>query len=187
MTKKSIKRKTAYPSKAIAIIVFSVILLFSTFIIVSQIQRSQDVRSRSQTKTDCAVSSPSELEIDNEEQKLLGLINDYRNQNLMSSLKLSSSLSRAAVWMSSDINSTKFLSHTDSLGRDISTRLENCGISNYSETGENISAKSSALSAFNAWKQSPLYNANMLKSAYQTIGVSRTKNYWVLNFSTQND
>ncbi|MDZ7729152.1 MAG: hypothetical protein U5Q44_13680 [Dehalococcoidia bacterium] len=47
--------------------------------------------------TNCSVSSYS---LDSEEQAFLGLINDYRADNGLGSLSVSTNLNRAAHWMS---------------------------------------------------------------------------------------
>ncbi|MCA9844730.1 MAG: CAP domain-containing protein [Dehalococcoidia bacterium] len=142
--------------------------------------------------TNCNVSDYS---LDSEEQAFLGLINQYRADNGLGALSLSTNLNRAAHWMGNDLGSNGYFSHTDSLGRSPYTRAIDCG---YPQgAGENLAAGtawSSAQSAFNAWQNSPGHNANMLGSYYQQIGIARVNVsgsqytwYWVTNFGATND
>lgn len=142
--------------------------------------------------TNCTVADNS---IDAEEQAFLGLINDYRTQNGLGALTMSTNLNRSATWMAADMGAKNYFSHTDSLGRSPSTRAQNCDYP--SGAGENIAAGgawSAATSVFNAWKNSSGHNANMLNGSYRQIGISRvyTANssygwYWVTDFGLVND
>ena len=142
--------------------------------------------------TNCTVSSTA---IDSEEQAFLGLINNYRAQNGLGALSISTNLTRAAVWHSTDMGDKNYFSHTDSLGRSPSTRAMDCGYP--IGAGENIAAGGawqSAQSAFTAWKNSSGHNANMLYAPYKQIGIARVYNndstygwYWVTDFGTTND
>jgi uncharacterized protein YkwD len=142
--------------------------------------------------TNCDVSDPS---IDSQEQAFLGLINTYRAQNGLSALTISVNLNRASSWMAADMATKDYFSHTDSLGRDPSTRASNCGFPG--GAGENIAAGTvwdTAQEAFDAWKASPGHNANMLNSSYKQIGIARYFGasstygwYWVTDFSLVSD
>ena len=142
--------------------------------------------------TNCTVSSTA---IDSEEQAFLGLINNYRAQNGLGALSISTNLTRAATWHSTDMGQNNYFSHTDLLGRSPSTRATDCGYP--IGAGENIAAGGawqSAQSAFTAWKNSSGHNANMLYGPYKQIGIARVYNndstygwYWVTDFGTTND
>lgn len=133
--------------------------------------------------------------IDSEEQAFLGLINSYRASNGLGSLSISSSLSAAAAWLSNDLGTKAYFSHTDSLGRSPSARAADCGYT--AGAGENIAggtAWGSAQAVFDGWKASPGHNANMLTSYYRVIGIGRANVpgspygwYWTTDFGTVDD
>ncbi|KAA0240787.1 MAG: hypothetical protein DYG91_10035 [Chloroflexi bacterium CFX7] len=133
--------------------------------------------------------------LDGEEQTFLTLINNYRSQNGLGTLTVSTNLNRAATWMTNDLGTNGYFSHTDSLGRSPYQRALDCG---YPQgAGENLAAGtgwSSAQSAFDAWKNSPGHNANMLGTYYKQIGISRANVpgspygwYWATNFGATDD
>ena len=142
--------------------------------------------------TNCTVSDGA---LDGEEQAFLGLINQYRANNGLGSLAGSTSLSRAAAWMSRDLGVNAYFSHTDSLGRSPSARVMNCDYP--AGAGENIAggtAWSSAQAVFDGWKASPGHNANMLTGSYRVIGIGRVNVpgspygwYWTTDFGTVDD
>lgn len=133
--------------------------------------------------------------LDSEEQAFLSLINSYRAQNGLGALTVSTNLNRAATWMTNDLGTKGYFSHTDSLGRSPYQRALDCG---YPQgAGENLAAGSgwsSAQSAFAAWQASPGHNSNMLGSYYKQIGISRFYApgspygwYWATNFGATDD
>ncbi len=121
--------------------------------------------------TNCDTGDTS---LDGEEQAFLGLINQYRAQNGLGALTVSTNLNRAATWMTRDMASNGYFSHTDSLGRAPYNRAIDCG---YPQgAGENLAAGggwATGQAAFDAWKASPGHNSNMLGSYYRQIGISR--------------
>jgi uncharacterized protein YkwD len=142
--------------------------------------------------TNCEVGDYS---LDGEELGFLALINDYRAQNGLGALTISTNLNRAAHWMSNDLGTNNYFSHTDSLGRSPYARAIDCG---YPQgAGENLAAGtawSSAQAAFDAWKASPGHNANMLSQYYLQIGIARVNVpgsnygwYWTTNFGSTDD
>jgi uncharacterized protein YkwD len=153
-------------------------------------QTSRDARP-AEALVNCTVSDS----FDSEEQRFLQLINNYRAQSGLSTLTASVNLNRAAAWMARDMATKNYFSHTDSLGRSVGTRIANCD--GLGANGENIAAgtyRSTAQSAFDAWRNSSGHNANMLYASYRQIGIARYydanstyKWYWVTDFSTSND
>ncbi len=134
--------------------------------------------------------------IDNEEQSMLGIINDYRAKKGLGPLRISVSLSRAADWMNKDMADKNYFDHTDSRGRDPFTRMADYGYRYYPSTrGENLAAgNSDAARTFNQWRNSPGHNANMLNGKYNVIGISRVykgssyyKWYWTTDFGSYVD
>lgn len=127
--------------------------------------------------------------LDSEEIAFLSLINAYRAQNGLAALQVSVALTQASDWMSNDMASKNYFSHTDSQGRDPFVRMTAFNY-NYSWAGENIAAGNAAAQAtFTQWKNSPGHNANMLNANYKVIGIARAQNssstynwYWTTDF-----
>lgn len=142
--------------------------------------------------TNCTVSHDSN---DGEEMAFLGLINNYRQQNGLNQLTISTNLNRGSAWMTEDLATNNYFAHTDSLGRSPYQRGIDCGYP--SGAGENLAAGgawSTAAAAFQAWQTSPGHNANMLGQYYQQIGIARFYKsgsqygwYWATTFGTLND
>jgi uncharacterized protein YkwD len=132
---------------------------------------------------------------DGEELAFLGLINQYRQQNGLGALTVSTNLNREAAWMAQDLADNNYFSHTDSLGRSPFARAIDCGYP--SGAGENLAAGTAwntAQAAMDAWKSSPGHNANMLNGMYQQIGIARYYKagsqytwYWATDFGAVND
>jgi uncharacterized protein YkwD len=135
----------------------------------------------------CTLSSAS---TDSEEMAFLGLINQYRQQNGKTALTLNTKLTDASKWMSNDMASKNYFSHTDSQGRSPFARMQAFGYS-YSAAAENIFAGDYRASvAMQSWKDSPGHNTNMLGN-YKDIGIGRActssssyKWYWTTKFGT---
>jgi uncharacterized protein YkwD len=140
---------------------------------------------------DCAVST-SDQSVDVEEQNLLVLINQYRQNNAKNALAMEPSVTRAAAWFSRDMATKNYFpyDHVDSNGRGISQRLSWCGVG-YSNWAENIYAGSpDAQSVFNAWKASSSHNTNMLREGITAAGIARAYGtgttygwYWTLDLT----
>lgn len=128
--------------------------------------------------------------LDTEEQAVLRLINEYRAQNGLNSLRISIALTRAADWMSADMAARNYFNHTDSQGRDPFVRMTAFGYNYGGYRGENIAAGySDAARTFNLWRNSPSHNAAMLNANFNVIGISRANNqsstykwYWTTDF-----
>jgi uncharacterized protein YkwD len=131
--------------------------------------------------------------IDGEEQAFLTIINNYRAQNGLGALSLNTQLNNASDWMSNDMATNDYFSHTDSLGRDPFERMAAFGYNYNTWKGENLAAgTSSAQTAFNLWHDSPGHNANMLGANYTAIGIARRYTagspygwYWTTDFGGQ--
>jgi uncharacterized protein YkwD len=112
---------------------------------------------------------------DSEEQAFLQLINNYRKQNGLAALSPSPSLDRSAAWKSQDMGANSYFAHDDTpIGRTWDQRIRDCGYTYNAWIGENIAAgMSTAAAAFQAWRDSPDHNANMLSANYNAIGIGR--------------
>jgi uncharacterized protein YkwD len=137
-----------------------------------------------------AVPSFAQSPIDNEEQIMVGMINEYRAQKGLGKLSISISLTRAAEWMSTDMSTRNYFGHNDSLGRDPFARMIAFGYTYPTTKGENLAAGYiDAARTFNQWKNSPSHNTAMLNGAFKVIGISRVygqsslyKWYWSTDF-----
>ena len=130
-----------------------------------------------------------------DEAALLALINDYRLQYGLSTLKVSPTLSAAARWMSEDMAEHDYLGHTDSLGRDPPQRMWDFGYTEAGLWGEIIRAGSDTPEgAFEAWRYSPGHNSIMLTDGFVVAGVGKAYNpqslygwYWTVDFGDYDD
>ncbi len=145
---------------------------------------------------DCSVA-PAAADLDAEEGHLLILVNEYRQANQLAALAQSTTLRRAAAWMSVDSaeRGDSPGDHTDTLGRSTGLRLEDCGYAGFSGTwayAENICCSGTTVeggaSVFGWWQGSSGHNANMLDPRYQYVGVGREclhgRCYWTLDLGT---
>ena len=142
--------------------------------------------------TNCTVTHDGN---DGAELEFFGLINNYRTQNGLPALTISTNLNRGSAWMTEDLATNSYFAHTDSLGRSAYQRAIDCGYP--TGAGENLAAGgawSTAQAAFTAWQNSPGHNSNMLGQYYRQIGISRYFRsgsqygwYWATTFGTTND
>lgn len=131
---------------------------------------------------------------DSEERAFLVLINNYRAQNGLAPLALSYGLTKASAWKSVDMATNNYFAHDD-LTRTWTQRIADCGYTYNTWLGENIAAGySTAQSVFDAWRNSPGHNANMLGANYTSIGIGRYYDasspygwYWTTDFGGVSD
>lgn len=115
----------------------------------------------------------SEYCADAEEQTVLTLINDYRQQNGLQPLVLSQSLGATADHHSGDMGTNNYFSHTRLDGGGVGDSLREHGYTD-GTYGENIAAGvETAADAFAMWQGSASHNANMLQSNFGAIGIGR--------------
>lgn len=137
--------------------------------------------------------------LDSEESAFLTLVNNYRAQNGLRPLQVSATLQTASQWMSTDMASNNFLSHTDTLGRSTQARLAYFGYG-YSPWGENLAAgDSDAQTTFNDFVTACdpdssgnctyAHRANILNGSFVALGVARAYSansmygwYWATDF-----
>lgn len=189
------KNKKLYHKKnawLLPVFITTIILLGLTISLIqirerSSINTKADILVTNNDPHDCGVP-PGQLQILEEEQKLFDQINAYREQNGLNKLAWSNSLIQAAKWMSNDMLQNNYLRHTDSLGRDLNTRLTDCGYSPFISAAENIdSGTGDSVTIFQAWKHSPPQNANILNKDFKEAGIALANTpgtesyYWTLN------
>lgn len=143
-----------------------------------------------------------ETPLSDDEAALLVLINDYRSQHGLSTLRCSPTLTAAARWMSEHLAEHNYLTHTDFLGRCPVERMEAFG---YKKTcwwrgsitqGGEILRGGSAMpgGAFEAWRNSPGHNALMLADDFVVAGVGKAYMplslygwFWTVDFGKHDD
>ncbi len=182
-------RRMSLCSSAIAVLVVVVAVLTGT-------ATQASARTRP-TKPAPAPSAPalSGGSLDAEEAAFCRTINTYRAQNGLGSLRVSTSLTNAAKWDTTDMAQKNYFSHTDSLGRDPFQRMTAFGYNYRTAEGENIAAgNATAAATLNQWKASAAHNQNMLSSAYKVIGIGRSYSaaatygwYWTTDFGGTTD
>ena len=139
--------------------------------------------------------------LDSEQAAFLTLINNYRQQNGVGPLQVSITLQNSSQWMSVDMATKNYFSHTDSLGRDPFVRMAAFGYPS-STQGENIAAgNADAQNTFNQFVNACDADAsgtctyghrqNMLNGAYKVMGIGRSYNgsstyrwYWTTDFGS---
>jgi uncharacterized protein YkwD len=100
------------------------------------------------------------LPSESEEEQIVTLINEYRQQNDLGPLSLSPTLTDAADWFAHDTYSG---THTDSLGRGITERVQSFGYSDWATEVIFNGSDGSAQTALNWWKGSSSHNAELLR------------------------
>jgi len=147
------------------------------------------------------VNTPDEVVLSTQnystkELEFVKLINEYRVANGASELAISDMLSEAADRHSSDMAKFAFFSHTTEQsdffapGATPWERMYTSGYTYNTYKGENIAAgQATAQIVFDAWKNSPGHNTNMLNHNYKAIGIglvyveeSDYKFYWTTDF-----
>ena len=132
---------------------------------------------------------------DSEEVAFLQIINAYRAGNGLQPLAFSQALGTAAEAHSQDMAITGVFGHVGSNGSTVEQRLIAAGYTDFNASGENVFAgDATASGAFEAWRNSPGHNANMLGANFNAIGIARVNNpdslfgwYWTTTFGSTVD
>lgn len=143
---------------------------------------------------DCTVATAA-IALDADETNLLNTINAYRGQYGRPALTADATLSKTALWATTDSASRGFApkDHIDTLGRDIPTRVKDCGYTTYTWVSEinyyGTGTGASPTAAFDWWKTSPYgHNEAMLDTRVSFAGVARICSgatcYYTINFGS---
>lgn len=135
----------------------------------------------------------AEFSLNSQEQDFIRRINEYRVANGLNELLVSRKISEAADWMTSDMaDHPDNLSnaHVDTTGGHPSDRCSRFGYS--WGCGENLAAGyETGEEVFEAWRNSPGHNENMLYAGYTVMGISqrirldgRYNWYWINDFGS---
>jgi len=134
------------------------------------------------------------LALDAEEQTALDGTNAYRAGHGLQPLRLSYTLTRAALWKSTDMVARHYAEHDDGF-RTWMQRFNDCG---YDSAGayvaENLAGGSAAGAAtLKQWQGSALHDANLLNPTYTAVGIKRVQStdaygwYWSMDLGSDLD
>lgn len=118
---------------------------------------------------------------------MVTLVNQYRAQNGLSALTVSSALTNMARVKSQDMIDNHYFSHQSPTYGSPFDMMTQFGI-RYTAAGENIAyGQRDANAVMDAWMNSSGHRANILNSAYTQIGVGAAKDangtiYWTQEF-----
>jgi uncharacterized protein YkwD len=125
-----------------------------------------------------------------EEQEMLRLVNNFRVENGLSTVRLNQNLNKAAFNHSKDMADNNYFDHVGLNGSTFSQRLKNAGYVG-SPHSENIAAGNAAvLATFNQWKNSTTghrenilnKNSNEMGIGHATKSGSEFTHYWTQVF-----
>jgi hypothetical protein len=128
--------------------------------------------------------------LDSFEREFLLLLNDYRQMNDLPLLENSAALNVASYDHSLDMGQQNYFSHESLDGRSPWDRMDYVGYDYNTLRAENIAAgQVDAQRVFDAWRNSPGHNANMLNPDLSVIGIGRVEVqgsrhgvYWTTKF-----
>jgi hypothetical protein len=129
--------------------------------------------------------------LDSAEQDLVARINAFRAGRGLSTLAVSDTLTSAAKWMSVDMATRNYFSHTSLDGRSPTQRMADAGYPAFGTwTGEDLAAGyTSSADVLTGWIKSPAHYAVLVNPQYRAIGVGRGYSggsaygwYWAANF-----
>ena len=110
-------------------------------------------------------------DLSSEEQEVLNLINEYRNQNGLENLEIYSKLQKTAEIKAKDIVENEYFSHSSP---DLGTPFElmdKTGVC-YQIAGENLAGNISPKKAVEAWINSKDHRDNILDERFTYTGIS---------------
>jgi hypothetical protein len=129
-----------------------------------------------------------------EEQRLLELINGYRQENGVGTLIPSAVLSTSATRHSEDMAAHDFFSHSTRessyypSGSNPAHRTAREGYPTNVYTAENIArGQQTAEEVFEVWRGSPEHDAAMLGEQYTAAGIGHVDTYWTADFGSVAD
>ena len=129
-------------------------------------------------------------DLDSEKSDFLVLINQYRQDHGVGTLKISGALTTAAQLHSEDMATNDYFAHNSQDGRTPIDRMRAAGYNYNTWYGENIAAgQTTAQQVFDDWRGSPSHNEIMLSPSFVVIGIglaydasSTYKWYWTTDF-----
>ncbi|GMF37063.1 unnamed protein product [Phytophthora fragariaefolia] len=130
---------------------------------------------------------------DGYQTKMLGLVNEQRAANGLSSLCMNSKLLASALRHSEDMAAKDYMAHNGSDGSTMEERITEAGFI-WTAVGENVAAGQETVSdVMTAWMNSPEHKANILGdykmfgTAYAYSADTTYQHYWTQDFGTGDD
>lgn len=126
--------------------------------------------------------------VEAKENEVLRLVNQYRKENGLKELTLSTQLIDLAEMKAKDMADKNYFSHTSPTYGSPFQMLQSHGV-NYKSAGENIAAgQRSATEVMQSWMNSSGHRANILNPSYTEIGIGyyaggSYRTYWVQLFT----
>ena len=121
------------------------------------------------------ITIPDTKSLASYEQQVFELVNKERAARGLATFKYNTNLAYVARLKSQDMINKKYFSHTSPTYGSPFEMMEQFGL-RFSAAGENIAyGQRTAAEVMNAWMNSPGHRANILSSAYTTIGVGVAK------------
>ena len=156
------------PGILLIIVIFILIegISFATYetAVLGQIEQNNAI-SEMRTKIEL-----EQVNLNEEEQKTLELINEYRIQNGLKELKPFSELIEVAKLKAEDLVKNKYFAHTSpTLGTPFEM-LKNNKI-NYRTAGENLAGSTTPERAVEAWIDSTSHRENILEDKFEYTGI----------------
>ncbi|MEW9669172.1 CAP domain-containing protein [Ammoniphilus sp. 3BR4] len=108
--------------------------------------------------------------LSNDEQQMLNLVNQERQQNGLSPLKANPELTRLARTKSQDMINGNYFSHQSPTYGSPFDMIRNAGVS-FTTAGENIAGNQTVEGAHRALMNSPGHRANILSNQYDQVGI----------------
>lgn len=111
-----------------------------------------------------------DAELTTDEQRVLDLVNEYREENGLEELRAFSKLQDVAKLKAMDLVQNEYFSHnSERLGTPFKM-LEDNGVA-YTIAGENLAGNISPEKAVESWINSPLHRDNILEKKFEYTGI----------------
>ncbi len=133
----------------------------------------------------CTVDN-SNLAMDSAEQQFVTLVNQYRQQNNLPAVDVSTNLTRDAAWMAKDMGDHNNFSHTDTLGRSWDTRATACGYPGFAADIVATGTVSDPQATLITFKNSPGHNKVLLDHIDGTDAAQNWKSMGVARYKAAN-
>jgi uncharacterized protein YkwD len=125
------------------------------------------------SKVSVAPANSSPGEPDAEERNFLELLNAFRKSKNSQPLTFDPHLFQSARWMAQDMATKSYINHTDSLGRNVASRIQGFGF-NSKYVGENIAGGlEHAAENLSIWQSDDIHLNNMANPYWSKAGVAR--------------
>ncbi len=152
--------------------------------------------ARAQVSDRACTVDETELALNDAEQQMLTVINNYRTQHGQGTLEVSTTLTKAALWKSAARANGAPENHDDE-DRTWDQRLVHCGYNEFALMGENMGRVGGAPpneieGLLDAWKSSVIHNDVLLTDGFRAIGLARVVGgdgvaYWTTVFGSMTD